>query len=272
MLLPLHHLDLHLLLLDPGLHVGGLEGVGHLRLSLGCVHLGVVSGFLQFKVSLGLGDLRVILQLGLHPLLLRQGLGDGGVTLGLGLADERVLLDVGSLSLAKTRQVSNIIPDVLQGVGDDRNTHVVQISRGHLEDPLGECFPISVDFLDCHVAHDGSLMALHGLQTDSVNLIMVLSSELLRRHLQHVLLLPVDLDLGGADHADGDALLGVHPGTGHLQGHHGQRDPQHVLDAGEDDGPTSGDEGGLPPLTHPGDHHHLVRTTCHYSDLKTHFV
>ena len=45
---------------------------------------------------LRLGDLRVILQLGFHSLLLRQGLGDGGVTLALALADERVLLHVGA--------------------------------------------------------------------------------------------------------------------------------------------------------------------------------
>ena len=91
-------------------------------------------------------------------------------------------------------------------------------------------------------------MALHGLQADPKDLMGRLPAELLGRELQHLLGGAVDLDLGGADDGDGDALAGVDPGTVDLQSHRVQGDPLDRLDAGEHQGPPSGDEGRLPAL------------------------
>ena len=98
--------------------------------------------------------------------------------------------------------------------------------------------------------HNSSLVPLHGFQADSQDLIHALPAELLGRELQHLGLVPVDLDLGRAHHGDGDPLLGVDAGAAHLQRHRVQGDPQHVLDARQHDRAPARDEGRLPALSH----------------------
>ncbi len=45
-------------------------------------------------------------------------------------------------------EVSLLVPDVFERVGDDRDAHVHQVTARHLEDLLGELFPVLVDFLN----------------------------------------------------------------------------------------------------------------------------
>ena len=56
-----------------------LEAVGHVGLSLLCVHLLVIQSLLQLKVPLTLGDLNVIGVARLHSLLLCHGLLQGHI-------------------------------------------------------------------------------------------------------------------------------------------------------------------------------------------------
>ncbi len=44
-------------------------------------------------------------------------------------------------------EVSLLVPDVLERVGDYGDAHVHQVAARHLEDLLGELLPVLVDFL-----------------------------------------------------------------------------------------------------------------------------
>ena len=143
-------------------------------------------------------------------------------------------------------------------------------------------------------------MTFHSLKTNSLNLMTFLSSKLFSCHLQHLLLLSIDLDLGCSDDGDGDALLCVHPGALDLQGHGVQRNPQNIVDTWQDNGSSSRDKCRRSTLNDNDDvisllcyqilsssyyfnnnsnRHHLehssynkdfIWTSCHYSNIKTH--
>ena len=49
------------------------------------------------------------------------------------LTNQGISLDLSCSSLTQACQITNIISDILQGVWDHHNTHVYQISRGHIK-------------------------------------------------------------------------------------------------------------------------------------------
>ena len=55
------------------------------------------------------------------------------------------------------REVSDVVGDVLDRVGDDHDAHVDEVGRGHLEHAGGEGLAVAVDLFHGHVAHDGAL-------------------------------------------------------------------------------------------------------------------
>ena len=69
----------------------------------------------------------------------------------------------------------------------------------------------------------------------------LLTSELLGSVGQHLLVSAVDLDLGGADDSERDALGGVDPVGPDLQGHGVEGQPLDGLDTGEDQRPPAHD-------------------------------
>ena len=48
-----------------------------------------------------------------------------------------------------------VVPNVLERVGDHRDSHVDQVGGGNLKDLLGELFAVLVDFLKCRSREDG---------------------------------------------------------------------------------------------------------------------
>ena len=93
-------------------------------------------------------------------------------------------------------------------------------------------------------------MSLQRLHADGHDLVLVLGAELLGGRGEHLLVGAVDLDLGGADDGDGDALAGEDPLGLDAEGHGVEGDPLHSLDARAHDGPPPWDVGRLAALKH----------------------
>ena len=94
-----------------------------------------------------------------------------------------------------------------------------------------------------YFTHDGSLVTLHCLQTNSLYLMRMFATKLFCSKFQHLLFLTIDLDLSRAHHGDGDTLLCVHPGALDLQCHGVQWDLLDCLDTWDDNGSTSSNVG-----------------------------
>ena len=48
-------------------------------------------------------------------------------------------------------EISLLVPNIFEGVGDDGNPHVDEIAAGNLEHLLGELLPVLVDLLEINI-------------------------------------------------------------------------------------------------------------------------
>ena len=170
-LLFLNHLNLDFL--GPHLLVGDilLKRVSQFGLGLLAVCLHIVFGFLDLVLLLRFSDSGLSLILGGFPLLAGAGRRDGCIPRGLGLADFRVPLHLGGTLATQCVQVALVVADILDGEGDDTQSHVGHIAGGYILNPGGESIPVFVDLFHRHCAQDGPQVAFQCLQGHVANLV-----------------------------------------------------------------------------------------------------
>lgn len=97
------------------------------------------------------------------------------------------------------RKISDFVGDILDGVRDDLNAHVDEVSGCHFKDTTGEGFAITIDLLHTHGAHDGPLVTLQSLLGHVNDLLGGLGAKLFGSSSQHLIVGPInfDLKLGG---------------------------------------------------------------------------
>ena len=144
--------------------------------------------------------------LGVELDLLRLGLADGGLLVGLGLGHARVPLAAGRLLLADEVHVADLVADRLDREVVDRQAGRREVGLGGALDLLLELLAVVVELLDGQRADDRAQRALEDVLDDRLDLLVAVEEPL--GGVADRLLVAADLDRRDALDGDLDALLG----------------------------------------------------------------
>jgi hypothetical protein len=148
-------------------HDVGLDVVGFVRLRLLLLHHLQVSGFLDFQVALRLRLLGLRKRLGLHPLLVRLGLGhggfprchrppDGGIAVGFGGGHIGIALDPRHVRPAHVGDVVVLVPDLFDGERNHFEPHLRHIVGAGGPHPLAHHLRLLHDLFHRELADDAA--------------------------------------------------------------------------------------------------------------------
>ena len=186
-----------------------LDGIGSVGLGL----LGVGSDLqlclldLQFIVLLG--DLGVGHDAGLVGGLVGFRLGNGHVTVSLGLGDGRVLLDEGGVVGTQVTDQAVLVCDILDVAGQDLDAQLIHVLGRFLHHLIGEGVTVGVDFFQRQCADDLTHVALERVLQVHGDVGCLLVQEVLGCQLD-ALLGGGNTDLGNSVHIDVDEVVGRH--------------------------------------------------------------
>ena len=186
-----------------------LDGIGGVGLGLLGVGGNLQLRLLDLQFVVLLSDLGVGHDAGLVGGLVGFRLGDGHVTVGLGLGDGRVLFDEGGVVSTQVTDQTVFIRHVLDIAGQDLNAQLIHVLGRLLHHLIGEGVTVGVDLFQRQCADDLTHVALERVLQVHGDVSCLLVQEVLGCQLD-TLLSGGNTDLGNSVHVDVDEVVGRH--------------------------------------------------------------